>query len=142
MYPLSERSPNCQGDTSGNAESWWIMTFQELVEEARKTVREMHAAEIEAHMPDALFADVREIDEWNEGHIPDAIHVPLSKIDTLADPNSMDSTSKITQRRDEPIVVYCEVGRRSLLAGKTLQELGYTNVVSLKGGYSLWKMRR
>ena len=118
------------------------MTFQELVEEARKTVREMHAAEIKTQMPDALFADVREIDEWNEGHIPGAIHVPLSIIETLADPNAADSTSEITRRREEPIVVYCEVGRRSLLAGKTLQELGYTNVVSLKGGYSLWKMQR
>ena len=118
------------------------MTFQEMVEEARKSVREMHALDIEANMPDALYADVREIEEWNEGHIPGAIHVPLSSLDSLADPNSGDATPEITQRQDAPIVVYCELGKRSLLAGKTLQELGYRNVVSLKGGYSAWKMQR
>jgi sulfur-carrier protein adenylyltransferase/sulfurtransferase len=118
------------------------MTFQELVEEARKSVREMHARDIEASMPDALYADVREIDEWNEGHIPGAIHVPLSALDSLADPSSSGARPEITQRQNAPIVVYCELGRRSLLAGKMLQELGYGNVVSLKGGYSAWKIQR
>ena len=118
------------------------MTFQEMVEEARKSVREMHARDIEANMPDALYADVREIEEWDEGHIPGAIHVPLSRLDSLADPNSSHAAAEITRHRDAPIVVYCELGKRSLLAGKALQELGYCNVVSLKGGYHAWKMHR
>ncbi len=118
------------------------MNFQELIEQARKTVREMHTVDIETSMPRALYADVREIEEWNSGHIPGALHLPLSLLELLADPRSEDASPEITQRREAPIVVYCEFGKRSLIAGKTLQDLGYRYVVSLKGGYFAWKMQR
>ena len=118
------------------------MNLEELMAEARKTVREMHIVDIEVRMPNALFADVREIDEWNGGHIPGALHLPLSLLEALADPKSPDASPQITERREEAVVVYCQFGKRSLIAGKTLQDLGYRYVVSLKGGYFAWKMRR
>ena len=118
------------------------MNFEALISAARKTVREMHLVDIQARMPNALFADVREIDEWNEGHIPGALHLPLSLLDVLADPNSPDASPEITERRDGPVVVYCQFGKRSLIAGRTLQGLGYRYVVSLKGGYFAWKLHR
>jgi len=118
------------------------MTFEELIAQARRTVREVHIVDIETRMPDALFADVREIDEWNSGHIPGAVHLPLSLIDVLANPRSPDASPQITDRREQPIVIYCQLGKRSLIAGKTLQDFGYRYVVSLKGGYFAWKMHR
>jgi len=118
------------------------MTFRELLEEARQTVREIEHAQIEAEMPDALFVDVRETDEWESGHIPGARHLPLGSLEASADPQSPSAAPALIARRDDPIVVYCGVGQRSLIAGKVLRDLGYQNVASLKGGYSAWKLRR
>jgi sulfur-carrier protein adenylyltransferase/sulfurtransferase len=74
--------------------------------------------------------DVREQSEWDEGHIPGAVHVPRgfleSRIGGVATP-------------DREIVLACASGNRSLLAGLTLREMGFTEVQSLAGGFTRWK---
>jgi molybdopterin/thiamine biosynthesis adenylyltransferase/rhodanese-related sulfurtransferase len=82
--------------------------------------------------PDApLFVDVREDDEWADGHIPGAMHVSRGHFESRIEQAAPD--------RARPVVVYCAGGSRSAFAAKTLQELGYENVVSLAGGYTDWK---
>src|SRR5258706_14944219 len=73
-----------------------------------------------------LFLDVREPDEWNDGHIPGAIHVSRGHFESRIEQAAPD--------RARPIVVYCAGGSRSAVAAKTLEELGYQNVVSLARG--------
>jgi sulfur-carrier protein adenylyltransferase/sulfurtransferase len=80
---------------------------------------------------ETLFLDVRERDEWEEGHIPGAVFVPRGNLESRIESVETD--------RDRPIVVYCAGGSRSAFAAKSLQELGYTNVLSLTGGYTDWK---
>jgi sulfur-carrier protein adenylyltransferase/sulfurtransferase len=80
---------------------------------------------------ETLFLDVRERDEWEEGHIPGAVFVPRGNLESRIESVEAD--------RDRPIVVYCAGGSRSAFAAKSLQELGYTNVLSLTGGYTDWK---
>jgi sulfur-carrier protein adenylyltransferase/sulfurtransferase len=80
---------------------------------------------------DALFVDVREQDEWDEGHIPGAVHLSRGFLESRIESAAPDKA--------QPIVVYCQSGNRSLFASKTLEELGYENVVSLAGGYTDWK---
>src|ERR1700710_2507056 len=81
-----------------------------------------------------VIVDVRETDEWNAGHLPGAKHVPRGHLESRiegAAPN-----------RDERVVLYCASGNRSALAARTLAEdMGYVNVESMTGGYTLWKDR-
>ena len=75
--------------------------------------------------------DVRESDEYRQGHLPGAIHLPRGFLEMQA--------GKKIPKRDEPIIAYCAGGVRSLFAAATLRTLGYTNVTSMKGGFSRWK---
>jgi molybdopterin/thiamine biosynthesis adenylyltransferase/rhodanese-related sulfurtransferase len=78
-----------------------------------------------------LALDVREPDEFEQGTLPLSIHIPRGHLEAQIE-------SKITDK-NAPIVVYCAGGVRSAFAAKTLQELGYTNVVSMAGGFGKWK---
>ena len=80
---------------------------------------------------DAIFVDVRERAEWDEGHVPGAVHIPRGSLESRAE--------GLLPDRGQPLVVYCAVGSRSAFAAKTLEELGYVSVVSLAGGFTDWK---
>lgn len=108
-------------------------SYNDLLAEARETIPEITSADLaDALTSEAtpLVIDVREESEWDEGHIPGAVHVPRgfleSRIGGVAAP-------------DQPIVLNCAAGGRSLLAAKTLQEMGYSDVTSLAGGFTDWK---
>jgi molybdopterin/thiamine biosynthesis adenylyltransferase/rhodanese-related sulfurtransferase len=75
--------------------------------------------------------DVREADEYEQGALPGAIHIPRGFLESQVESRIPD--------RDAPLVVYCAGGNRSAFAAKTLGELGYTNVVSMAGGFNKWK---
>ena len=78
-----------------------------------------------------LVVDVRELDEWTEGRIPGAIHIPRGNLESRIEQAAPD--------RAQPLFLYCAAGNRSAFAAKSLEELGYENVVSLAGGYTDWK---
>ena len=73
--------------------------------------------------------DIREDREWVSGRIPAAIHAGRGILEK--------SIPEIAAADDE-IVLYCASGFRSVLGAKSLNEMGYTNVFSLKGGISDW----
>jgi molybdopterin/thiamine biosynthesis adenylyltransferase/rhodanese-related sulfurtransferase len=77
--------------------------------------------------------DVRESEEVARGLIPGAKHVPRGHLESRIEGAVPD--------RSQHVVLYCASGNRSALAAKTLQELGYENVESMTGGYTLWKDR-
>jgi sulfur-carrier protein adenylyltransferase/sulfurtransferase len=109
-------------------------TYRELLSQVRAEVEEIGAAEaahlLEGDEPPALL-DVRERDEWEEGHIPGAVFIPRGNLES-----SVEQTLPDKSRR---ILVYCAAGNRSAFAAKTLEELGYDDVVNLAGGYTDWK---
>jgi molybdopterin/thiamine biosynthesis adenylyltransferase/rhodanese-related sulfurtransferase len=82
--------------------------------------------------PIALI-DVRESEEVARGLIPGAKHVPRGHLESRIEGAVPD--------RSQHVVLYCASGNRSALAAKTLEELGYENVESMTGGYTLWKDR-
>ncbi len=108
-------------------------SYQDLLADSREVVPEVQdtdlAPRIEAD-DGPLIIDVRETSEWDQGHIPGSVHVPRgfleSRIGGLA-------------THDREIVVSCAAGQRSLLAGRTLAEMGFSNVTSLAGGFARWK---
>src|SRR5919199_1245138 len=106
-------------------------SFRELLAAAKAEIREIQPDEAEARLGQALVLDVREPDEYEQGAIPGALHIPRGQLETNIESRVPD--------HDQPIIVQCASGVRSAFAAKTLQELGYTNVVNLVGGFNRWK---
>jgi molybdopterin/thiamine biosynthesis adenylyltransferase/rhodanese-related sulfurtransferase len=105
--------------------------YRDLLQQVKSEIDEVDAPRAIALQGSALFLDVREQDEWDEGHIPGAVHIPRGHLESQIENAAPD--------RAQQVVVYCAGGSRSAFAAKTLEELGYENVVSLAGGYTDWK---
>ena len=107
-------------------------TYADLLREARSQIREVTPQEVDA-LPEsgAAVIDVREDSEWEQGHLPGAIHISKSYVEQQIEAAAPD--------RDAPVVLYCAGGVRSLFAAQTLEQLGYTNVASMSGGFQAWK---
>jgi molybdopterin/thiamine biosynthesis adenylyltransferase/rhodanese-related sulfurtransferase len=114
-----------------------VPTFDALLRDLRERIPEVDpqglSAELADRQPGAAPAviDVREPDEHAQGVIPGAVHIPRGFLELRIEKEVPD--------RDAPVVVYCAGGTRSLLAVRSLAELGYTRVRSLAGGFNGWK---
>ena len=107
-------------------------SYADLLREARSQIREVTPQEVEALPPGAAtVVDVREASEWEQGHLPGAAHVSKSYIEQQIEAVAPD--------RDAQVILYCAGGVRSLFAAQTLNEMGYTNVASMSGGFQAWK---
>ena len=114
---------------------------REIMRQARRQVPEWSTPQVNeamAHQHEAgrenqelVLVDVREKHEWNEGHIPGAVHVPRGYLELQVE--------EAVPEKDKTVVLYCAGGVRSLMAGATLQQMGYKNVVSMAGGFGAWK---
>ena len=91
------------------------------VEDARTLIDRDHAAVL----------DVREPDETAQGIVPDAVTIPRGLLEMRVEAAIPD--------KDAPVVIYCASGVRSAFAAKSLHDIGYTNVVSMDGGFDAWK---
>jgi molybdopterin/thiamine biosynthesis adenylyltransferase/rhodanese-related sulfurtransferase len=115
-----------------------VPTFDALLREIRGTTAELDAAALTNEQQNArqngaapAVIDVREADEHAQGMIPGTIHIPRGFLELRIE--------RAVPDRAAPVVVYCASGTRSVLAARSLVELGYTNVRSLAGGFTGWK---
>ena len=109
-----------------------MATFRDLLAAAKSEIAEVDTEAAARHITDgAVVLDVREPDEYEEGALPGAIHIPRGHLEAQVE-------SRITDK-DVTVVAYCAGGVRSAFAAKTLAELGYTDVVSMEGGFGRWK---
>src|SRR6266511_915843 len=108
-----------------------MASYRDLLSAVKKEIHEVDPAEAEARLGDATFLDVRELDEFEQGSIPGAVFIPRGHLESQVENKLSD--------RDRPVVIYCAAGNRSAFAAKTLEELGYADVVSIKGGFGRWK---
>ena len=107
-------------------------TSKELIQKVKSQIREVTVEEARARADKgAVLVDVREPDEWANGHIPGAIYIPRGFLELRIEDKVPDKTKEV--------VVYCAGGTRSAFGAKSLQELGYDNVVSMIGGFGKWK---
>lgn len=106
----------------------------ELVLEAKKSVAEFPAAEIQERLaqPDILLIDVREPDEYRQGHIPGAVNIPRGLLEFKI------SGEPGLQNVARPIIVYCKTSGRAALSVVAMQKMGFEKVVSLAGGFDAW----
>ena len=108
--------------------------FLHIVDAARPRVHELTVEQTRerlAQNPDAILVDVREDSEWANGHTAGALHLGKGVIER-------DIEGKVPAASTE-LILYCGGGFRSILAADTLQQMGYTNVTSMAGGWRAWR---
>ncbi len=110
-----------------------VATFRDLLSAAKAQITEVDtaAAADKIAAGNVVVLDVREPDEFEQGALPEVVHIPRGHLEAQVETRIIDKST--------PVVVYCAGGVRSAFAAKTLQELGYSNVVSMAGGFGKWK---
>src|SRR5271169_2724142 len=107
--------------------------FLKLVKDAKSRVQEIDFREVKRRI-DArdkmVLVDVREDSEWARGHLPGAMHLGKGVIER--------DVERAFPDKDTVLVLYCGGGYRSALAGDNLLKMGYTNVISMDGGWRAW----
>ena len=104
---------------------------RDLLNAAKAEIREIDPHDVAARLDHYALLDVREPDEYAQGALPGAVHVPRGQLEFSVE-------GRLTDKH-APIAVYCAGGTRSAFAAKTLQDLGYSDVVSVTGGFNKWK---
>ncbi len=108
--------------------------FVRIVDTVRPQITECTIADVVARQKRGdrfLLVDVREESEFNAARIPGALHIGKGVIERDIEEKIPDAAA--------PIVLYCGGGYRSALAALNLQQMGYTNVISMDGGFRGWK---
>lgn len=107
--------------------------FLTIVNRAKEHIREISVDQVQGDREsgvDLVLVDTREESEWGRGHAAGAIHLGKGIIERDIEAAVPDL--------DRKIVLYCGGGYRSALAADALQQMGYTNVFSLAGGWRAW----
>ncbi|MEY3413488.1 MAG: putative molybdopterin synthase sulfurylase MoeB [Actinomycetota bacterium] len=110
-----------------------MSSFRELLADAKSKIQEVdtQAAATKIETGQVVVLDVREPDEYEQGALPNVVHIARGHLEAQVETKIVDKSVEV--------IVYCAGGVRSAFAAKTLQELGYTNVLSMAGGYGKWK---
>ena len=111
-----------------------MATFRDLLANAKSEITEIDTQGAQQRIDaggNVVVLDVREPDEFDQGALPGALHIPRGHLEAQVEGKILDKSSTV--------VVYCAGGVRSAFAAKTLQELGYSDVLSVAGGFGKWK---
>ena len=108
-----------------------MATPRDLLNAAKAEITEIEPQEVAKRLDYYTLLDVREPEEYEQGAVPGAVHVARGQLEFSVE-------GQLTNK-SAPIAVYCAGGVRSAFAAKTLQDLGYTDVVSVIGGFNKWK---
>ena len=110
-----------------------MSSFRELLADAKSKIQEVdtQTAATKIETGQVVVLDVREPDEYEQGALPNVVHIARGHLEAQVETKIVDKSVEV--------IVYCAGGVRSAFAAKTLQELGYTNVLSVAGGYGKWK---
>jgi len=116
-------------------------SYKSLAAEAASKVREVMPWELSSMLeqrPDLLLLDVRERAEFDAAHIKGAFNVPRGILEAACEWDYTETEPILVEARTRPVVVVCRSGRRSALAAYVMQQIGYTEVYSLKLGVKGW----
>jgi len=111
-----------------------MANFRDLLKKVKSEINEVTPEDVDERLRRGdkfLLLDVRENEEVEHGIVPGARHVPRGHLESLVEDALPD--------KDTEVVVYCAGGVRSAFATKTLEELGYSKVSSMSGGFTRWK---
>jgi len=108
--------------------------FLKLVNDAKSRIQEVTVAETHERLKQnsaAKLSDVREDNEWDAAHAAGSVHLGKGIIERDIETTVPDKSTEL--------ILYCGGGYRSALAADVLQQMGYTNVFSMAGGWKAWK---
>ena len=108
--------------------------FLKIVNDSKTRIKEVTVAETRERLSansNAKLIDVREDNEWNAAHAAGAVHLGKGIIERDIEVTAPDKSTEL--------ILYCGGGYRSALAADILQQMGYTNVWSMAGGWKAWK---
>src|SRR2546423_4628411 len=108
--------------------------FLKVVNDSKTRINEVTVADTRDRLtenPEAKLIDVREDNEWDAAHAAGAIHLGKGIIERDIEATTPDKSTEL--------ILYCGGGYRSALAADGLQEMGYTNVWSMAGGWKALK---
>jgi len=108
------------------------MTPHELVVEAKAQIKEIGPAEAQQQLGKRVIIDVREYDEYVASHLPGAINIPRGVLEFKI------GMVPECAKKDGAFLIYCRTSGRAALSAVQLQKLGYTNVISMNGGFEAW----
>jgi|TARA_B110000196_G_scaffold18577_1_gene14677 molybdopterin/thiamine biosynthesis adenylyltransferase/rhodanese-related sulfurtransferase len=110
-----------------------VASFRELLNKAKLAINEIDTAGAQQRILNGspIVLDIREPDEFEQGALDGVTHIPRGHLEAQVEQRIQD--------HDAEIIVYCAGGVRSAFAAQTLGELGYTDVVSMDGGFGKWK---
>jgi len=110
--------------------------FLKLVADAKSRVKECTVDDVRARQAAGekfVLVDVREESEFAAGHLPGAVHIGKGVIERDIEAKVPDPAT--------PLVLYCGGGFRSALAADALQKMGYSDVISMDGGWRVWTQK-
>ena len=110
-----------------------MKSSRDLIASAKQEIPEASAADVKQKIDDGgdfVLLDIRDNDEYRAGYIPSALYISRGMLEL--------EIEDYVPNRDQEIVLYCAGGIRSLLAAQTLKSLGYTQLVSMSGGFRDW----
>lgn len=111
-----------------------MTNFRELYAQTRASIEEVTPEDVQARLDRGerfRLLDVREGEEVSTGILPGAAYLSRAHFESRVE--------DVLPDKDADVVVYCQSGVRSAFSVKTLAELGYTKVSSMKGGINRWK---
>jgi len=118
-----------------------MKSYDDLINECLPHIKELmpwDLAEELTQNKDILLVDVNEPKEFDTLHIPNAINVPRGILESACDFDYDETVPELANGRDREVVVICRSGRRSALAAFTMQQMGFTQVRSLRTGLRGW----
>src|ERR1700680_1542781 len=104
--------------------------FLKLVNDAKSRVKEIDIESYKKIVSSGdphVLVDTREESEWTEGHMKSALHLSKGVVERDIETKVPDKATKV--------VLYCGGGFRSALVADNLQKMGYTQAISLDGGW-------
>jgi rhodanese-related sulfurtransferase len=108
------------------------VTPHDLVVEAKSQIKEVPTAEAMTLLGKRVVIDVREYDEYAAGHLPGAINIPRGVLEFKI------GMVPECANKDGAFLMYCRTSGRAALSAVQLQKIGYSNIVSMAGGFEAW----
>lgn len=122
-----------------------LKTSQQLVAEARSQIREISVQQLSAQLADhhSILIDVREPDEFQQGRVDRAVNYPRGVLEMKIHQHPAvaahcDAQQALTELASRPVYLMCRSGARSALAALSLQQMGFSQVYSVAGGFQAW----
>lgn len=123
-----------------------MKSSQQLVNEAKARITEVSVQQLASAMQDhhTILIDVREPDEYAQGYIDRSVNYPRGVLEMRIHQHpsvsaNCDTMAALEQLAAKPVYLICRSGARSALAADSLKNMGFTQAISVAGGFQAWQ---